>query len=83
MQGVVISAFIFNVVVCAIVMFPKGKLHSLSRMDDLHASASRNLGPAPEGQPDADQPEIDQKAWRETTDGPESKTGQLYRLGRQ
>lgn len=52
-------------------------------MDGLHASASGNLGPAPEGQPDADQPEMDQKAWRETTDGPESKNGQLYRLGRQ
>lgn len=52
-------------------------------MDDLHASASENLGPAPEAQPDADQPEIDQKAWRETTDGPQSKNGQLYRLGRQ
>lgn len=40
-------------------------------------------GQQPEGQPSADQPEIDQKVWKEITDGPGSRSGQLYSLGRQ
>lgn len=78
MQGVISSLLYVD-----LSWSPKASCTVRVRMDDLHASASGNLGPAPEAQPGADQPEIDQKAWRETTDGSQSKNGQLYRLGRQ